>query len=144
MLIRGEGNNASVELSEAQGLAKPSGSESYRVTLRENEFEVSYRVYAFDPHDNGLSKFFSELAQEWKGWDGPKIWKSLEGEFELQCQHDRVGHVTTTATLHSNAYGNGWTGQIRFDIAAGQLEDAAAGVKRFFERHGVEDESVNV
>ncbi len=129
MIIRGEANNASIELSEAEGLAKPGGSESYRVTLRENEFEVSARVYAFDPLDNGLSKFFAELAQEWKGWDGSKTWTSLEGEFELKCEHDRIGHVITTATLHSSPYGHGWTGQIRFDIAAGQLEDLAAGVK---------------
>lgn len=44
MLIRGEANNSSVELSEAQWLSKPIGSESYRVTLRENEFEKSHRV----------------------------------------------------------------------------------------------------
>lgn len=132
MIIRGEANNASIELSEPDGLAKPGGSESYRVTLRENEFEVSGRVYAFDPLDKGLSKFFAELAEQWTGWDGSKTWTSLEGEFKLECLHDRVGHVTTTATLRSNAYGHGWTGQIRFDIAAGQLEDIAAGVKRFF------------
>lgn len=48
MIIRGEANGASIELSEPEGLAKPGGSESYRVTLRENEFEVSSRIYAIE------------------------------------------------------------------------------------------------
>ena len=135
MIIRGEANNACIELSEPEGLSKPDGSESYRVTLGENEFEVSGRVYSFDPHDKGLPKFFAELAEQWKGWDGLKTWSSLEGEFNLECKHDRIGHVTTTATLHSNPYGHGWTGQIRFDLAAGQLKDIAAGLERFFEPH---------
>lgn len=133
MIIRGEANDASIELSGPEGFEKPDGSESYRVTLRENEFQVSTRVYAFEPRDTSLSKFFTELAQHWRGWDGSKKWSSLEGEFEIECRHNRVGQVTTTATLHSNAYGHGWTGQIRFDIAAGQLEDIAVGVRRFFE-----------
>lgn len=132
MIIRGDANNAGIELSEAEGLLRPAGSEYYLVTLRENQFEVTGRVYAFDPHVRGLASFFAELAEQWKGWDGLKTWTSLEGEFELECSHDRVGHVTTKATIRSNPYGNGWTGEISFDIAAGSLKEIAAGVDRFF------------
>jgi hypothetical protein len=132
MLIRGEADGACIELSEREGLSLNDGSEFYRVTLRENEFEASIRVYAFDPSDNGLPKFFSNLASDWKGWDGPRGWKSLEGEFELMCRHDGVGHIETTARLHSIPYGYGWTAEIRFDIAPGDLERIAADVGRFF------------
>ena len=132
MLIRGEANGASIELSEKEGLAVKHGSEYYRVTLRENEFEVSRRVYAFDPTDNGLSRFFGSLAADWTGWDGKRDWSSLEGEFKLSCEHDRVGHVIATATLHSIPHGHGWTGQIRFDIAAGELDRIANCVASFF------------
>ena len=59
MLIQGDANGAAIELSEPEGLAISDGSEFYRVTLRENAFEASMRVYAFDPADDGLSKFFS-------------------------------------------------------------------------------------
>ncbi len=132
MLIRGEANGASIELSERDGLLRSDGSEFYRVTLRENEFEVSFRVYAFDPADDGLSKFFRAIADKWRGWKGILEWSSLEGEFELSCQHDGVGHVQVIATIHSNNFGNGWTGQIRFDVAPGSLEEIAEGVNRFF------------
>src|SRR4030095_2920760 len=132
MFSRGDANNASIELSEPEGLRKPDGSEYYRITFRENEFEASIRVYAFDPIDNDLPNFFRRLAADWKGWDGTRTWSSLEGEFELSCEHDRVGHVTTMATIRSNHGGHGWTGQIRFDLPAGELETVAAEVVAFF------------
>jgi hypothetical protein len=133
MLIVGEANNANIELSESEGLARPAGAEYYHVTLRENEFTASRPVYAFDPTGNSLSKFFSELLADWKGWDGVRAWSSLEGEFRRTCEHDGLGHVTTTATLLSNPLGRGWLGQIRLDMAAGNLDEIAAEVARFFE-----------
>lgn len=132
MLIRGDANNAGIELSEPDGLGNAGGSEFYRVTLRENGFEASIRVHGYDPMNNGLSKFFTSLADDWRGWDGIRKWCSLEGEFELRCEHDRVGHVTTLATIDSNSHGHGWRGQIRFDIPAGELKEIASGITRFF------------
>lgn len=134
MLIGGDANNASIELSEQEGLVRADGSEFFRVTLRENEFKASTRVYAFDPRDDGLAKFFAGLAKDWKGWDGSRKWSSLEGEFELYCEHDGLGHITTTARIHSNALGNGhgWTGQLRFGIVAGDLDRIATDISRFF------------
>src|SRR5688572_28385461 len=134
MLIHGDANNASIELSEQEGLAEPGGTEFYRVTLRENEFEASIRVYAFDPTEDGLPKFFASLGRDWKGWDGERRWSSLEGEFELRCEHDSTGHVITTATIRSNRYGHGWMGEIRFDIAGGKLDKIAAEVDLFFRK----------
>ena len=66
MIIRGEANGASIELSEQEGLTNTDGSDFYRVTLRENDFESTICVYAFDPTDNGLPKFFASLAEKWK------------------------------------------------------------------------------
>ena len=134
MLVRGEANGSSIELSEEEGLTKPGGSEFYRVTLRGNEFEASTRVYAFDPMDKGLPKFFDGLARDWKGWEGTRHWSSLEGEFELEFRHDGIGHAETVATIHSNRHGHGWSGEIRFDIAAGELERIAKDINRFFGR----------
>ena len=131
MLITGEANNASIELSEPEGLKLSGGSEFYRVTLREDDFEVSLRVYAFNPTDNSLSNFLFGLAADWKGWGGIRHWSSLEGEFELACEHDGLGHVTTAATLRSNPYRHGWLGQIRFDIAAVNLGRIASDVGSF-------------
>ena len=46
MLIRGGMNNASIELSEQESLARRDGLEFYRVTLREM---ILRRVSAFTP-----------------------------------------------------------------------------------------------
>lgn len=132
MFIHGEVNGASIEISERDGLAKHDGSEYYRITLREDDFEATRKVYAFDPTDNPLPKFFQTLASNWRGWDGQMKWTSLEGDFELSCLHDRVGHIATTARLHSNLGGHGWTAEIRFDLPAGELEEIANELKRFF------------
>jgi hypothetical protein len=132
MFIRGEANNASIELSEQERLIRPGGAEYYRVTLRENEFEVTRRVYAFDPTNDGLPEFFAVIARDWKGWEGSRTWSSLEDEFELICEHDRVGHIKATATLHSNPYGHGWTERIRFDLPPGDLDRIAEEVRHFF------------
>ena len=134
MFIRGEANGASIELSEREGLEKRDGTEFYRVTLRENAFEASARVYAFDPNGNGLAIYFGGLSDEWMGWDGARTWSSLEGEFELSCEHDGIGNIATTATLQSNPTGYGWTGIIKFDVAAGDLKRIASDVASFFER----------
>lgn len=82
--------------------------------------------------DDGLLKFFQSLASNWRGWDGQLKWTSLEGEFELSCSHDRIGHVATTAKLESNSVGQGWTAEIRFELSAGELEKIANELKRFF------------
>jgi len=132
MLIGGAANGSSIELSYPEGLSKPAGTETYCVTLRANDFEVSTRVYAFTPDGQGLQSFFAELAEQWRGWEGTMAWSSLEGEFTLECQHDRIGHVLTTATLHSSTMPDGWTGQVRFVIAASELDSIAAGLAHFF------------
>ena len=70
MLIQGNANGAAIELSERDVLVKRDGSEYYRVTLREGSFETTLMVYAFDPKDDGLPKFFQSLASNWRGWGG--------------------------------------------------------------------------
>ena len=132
MFIRGQANGASIELSGADGLGIAPGSETYHVTFRENGIEAGIGVYAFEPNDNSLPRFFAELAEQWKAWEGVKKWSSLEGEFEITCEHDGLGHIGTTAKIHSNQHGNGWTAELRFDFAAGELDGIAGEVKRFF------------
>ena len=132
MFIKGDSNGASIEFSERDGLVKRDGSEYYRVTLREGIFETTLKVSAFDPNDDGLPKFLQSMASNWRGWDGQLKWTSLEGEFELRCEHDGLGHVATTAALLSNPSVHGWTGKIRFEIPAGELEQIANEIKRFF------------
>lgn len=130
-MIRGDADGASIEFSEKEGLTRADGSEFYLVTLRGDHFEASIKVYAFVPDGHNLPKFFDDLAYIWKGWDGQKKWSSLEGEFELSCEHDEIGHIATTAKICSR--GESWTGQISFNLPPGELEEIAKSINRFFE-----------
>ena len=131
MFIRGDG--ASIELTRKEWGPEEEVANYYFACIRASGFETGAEVYAFDPKNEGLPKFFAELANDWRGWDGVRHWSSLEGEFEIDCEHDRLGNISTVARLHKNRYhGVGWTGEIRFEIAAGQLDEIAKELTRFF------------
>ena len=132
MVISGNANGAQIELSEPE--YENGEIEHYYVSIRENDFEANLRVYAFDPKNEGLPKFFSELALDWKGWDGIRRWASLEGEFEICCTHDGLGHVETEATLRSSPYTHSWTAQVRFELSAGSLDEIAIGLRKFLHK----------
>ena len=106
-----------------------NGSETYLVSLSKEEFHVQHPVYAFDPMDDGLGKFFEELAALWRGWTGSKVWNSLEGEFTLKCNHDGLGHVTVDASLRD--YGS-WDASLKLNLLAPDFDEYASKIKLFF------------
>jgi len=116
-----------LELSKPEGLQQPDGSEYYRVTIRGPGLSASSQVYAFEPRGYGLVEFFEDLAAIWRGWKGKKDWTSLEGELSLVCTSDRLGHVAIEVTLC-----NIWSVRKVFDVEAGQLEQLASEIKKFF------------
>ena len=131
MLIRG--NGAAIELTREEWSHGAEQSHYYLATIGTGGLKVCQNVYAFDPKNEGLTKFFADLALNWRGWEGIRHWSSLEGEFEIDCEHDGLGNIRTLARLHQNRhYGVGWTGEIRFEISAGQLDEITAELKRFF------------
>ncbi len=131
VVIRGSDFPAEIELSGRDGLRSKEGSESYRVALRTDGIDVECSVYAFDPMNAGLARFFRELAEA-MGQECEKSWTSLEGEFELDCKLDNLGHVDVEATLNSSPYGSSWTVVLRFQLDAGQVQRAASDVQKFF------------
>jgi len=132
MIIQGDG--ASIELTREHDWGPEREVPNYYLaTIRASGFEIGQDVYAYDPKNEGLAQFFSELAVDWKGWEGVRKWSSLEGEFEIECEHDRLGNIGIVARLYKNRfYGVGWTGEIHFEIGAGQLDEIAKELIRFF------------
>lgn len=113
---------------------KPPGSrhpvEYLRVSLRDKDIAAaSARVYLYEPH--GLASLFAELAANWKGWEGVKQWRSVEGDFALSCTSDRLGHVALEVTLKSGVYEDDWCVRAVIHVEAGLLEGIAAKVKQF-------------
>lgn len=79
---------------------------------------------------DGLDKFWRELAEDWRGWEGIRSWKSLEGELELSATSDRLGHVTLEVRPDEGAPFQWWVyGVISLD--AGQLDSIAAAARTF-------------
>ncbi len=127
MIIKCSKDSSELELSEQEGLMQTDGSEYFLVTIRGHNLSAFSKVYAYDPFDSGLTRFFEYIAKCWKGWNGEKKWTSLEGELRLICTTDSLGHVSIEATLF-----DGWSVRNTFYVDAGQLEQLASDIKKFF------------
>ena len=83
--------------------------------------------YLYDP-----CSFFSDIASHWRGWDGIKEYKSLEGELTIQAQHDKKGEVSMNVTLTPNDRADDWKVEHTFGVEPGQLDKIALEMKEFF------------
>lgn len=43
------------------------------------------------------------LVPCWRGWDGKKSWRAIEGELEIDATSDRTGHVTLVVRIPGNS-----------------------------------------
>lgn len=69
-----------------------------------------------------LVRFFSDIADHWRGWEGEITWHSLEGELELAAVSDVLGHITITVRAHPPTYPANWAAEASVLVDAGQLE----------------------
>ena len=130
VIIRGEGGAEQIELARKYENGTLDG-EYFSVHFTGQRLEASAPVYAFNPFGEDLPTFFARLAKE-IGSESKLNWGSLEGEFELDCSLDRLGHVEIEAKLVSNQLSPGWTAELRFTMDTSQVEQAAAQLKLFF------------
>jgi uncharacterized protein DUF6228 len=88
---------------------------------------LSGRVEVHDLDAKDLVAFFRDLAEHWRGWDGTKAFRSLEGHLTLEAERDRLGHVRLHVVLREDALGD-WsiTGVLAID--SGELEAVAHSV----------------
>ena len=130
MIIKCSKNDGEIEFSEKEGLELPAGREYFRVTIRSVHLSAFTNVYIFDPFDTNLVRFFEDLADNWRGFNGEKEWSSLEGEFSLNCTSDNFGHFALEATIR-NFEDTRYARKTIF-IESGQLEKIALEARRFF------------
>jgi hypothetical protein len=71
-----------------------------------------------------LGGFFQRLADDWRGWDGAREWRALEGEMNIDARHDGRGHVAVGVTLRRarQAYADddAWSARAVFMVEAGE------------------------
>jgi hypothetical protein len=62
-----------------------------------------------------LARYFSSLSRHWRGWQGTREWKSLEGDLEIHATHTG-SHVDFVVSLRSEP---SWRSKISLTVAAG-------------------------
>jgi hypothetical protein len=80
----------------------------------------------------GVVRLFAEAARDWRGWQGAKVWESLEGELRLEMTIDRSGHVTFRVQMWSTFKHDEWRLDTRIGLDAGSLEALASEARRLW------------
>jgi Family of unknown function (DUF6228) len=76
-----------------------------------------------DGDGSDLGAFFQLLADGWRGWEGARTWRSLDGEMEIDARHDGRGHVAIGVTLR---YGepsfaaDAWSARVVLAVEGGE------------------------
>ncbi|AXB31532.1 MULTISPECIES: DUF6228 family protein [Vibrio] len=104
--------------------------EHYTLSLSGRGMTSSVRVVN-QPYGDGPSDFFKQLAEEWQGWDGEKVWSSLEGEYSMSAKSDLTGHVYLNFQIYSNLTEPYWSVQVVIILETGQLDSIATRLSEY-------------
>ncbi|MGI5528834.1 DUF6228 family protein [Streptomyces syringium] len=92
--------------------------------------DVSVRTFRGD----GLDTFLDELAEDFRGWEGARTWRSLEHELTLSAVHGPGGYVRLTWGLHSRPPAEEWCFETTTVHAAGEdMRNLAAEIRTFLQ-----------
>jgi hypothetical protein len=92
------------------------------VELRAETLSASASIYALEFRD--LAEFFEDLATDWLGWSGFRMWRSLEGDLEISAEHHR--HVLLRIALRGDPYRSDWRVSATIELDPGEELSAAA------------------
>jgi len=67
-----------------------------------------------------LGRYFAELAANWRGWEGDREWRSLEGALEFHASISKAGAVLLQVVLRNSAFS--WRLTYDFGIENGELD----------------------
>lgn len=88
-------------------------------------------------HGDGLAEFLFGLAQDFRGWQGTRSWRSLENDLTLAAGYESGGHVRLTWT--ARRFGWNWHEDIHWSVsvefvreAGEEMLDLAREVSSFF------------
>lgn len=117
VIIKSADTGAKPEFLDVKG-------EYFTVVFSSVTLSASQRVWSYTDCRQ-LTNLFWEMAQSWQGWEGVKTWGSIEGEFNLACTSDKLGHVTLEVDLVERDTNEPWSPKFNIQIEAGQLEKIA-------------------
>jgi Family of unknown function (DUF6228) len=127
---------ALLELSDPQPADPQQPVRSFVATFSDAGLRAHTLVDLFDDYEmpgsdvTYLAALFDDLAANWRGWTGSKSWSALDGQLDLECSHDGLGHITVTIELHPLDRTR-WFVRGGLVIAAGALDELAQSARRF-------------
>ena len=109
--------------------------DSFCVKIARGDLSAETNVWAAyqgaDP-----STWLEDISRHWKGWEGERIWESLEHELSLTAKHERFGHIHVRVRMQSGFTERDWRVDAFLLLYAGELESLAKQAPRFFGRDG--------
>lgn len=118
-----------VEFSSVEG-------DKFRASIFAQDHSATLEVSAYTDH-LGVVNLFADAAQHWKGWQGAKVWKSLEDELHLELRTDSFGHVTMLVRMkRDHGRKDRWSLESELGIDAGQLDRIALDAARLWRFEG--------
>ncbi|MFF0059353.1 DUF6228 family protein [Streptomyces cyaneofuscatus] len=69
---------------------------------------------------DGLDTFFSSLAEDFRGWEGARNWRSLERDLTISAEHRPGGYVHLTWGIHDRPPYEEWHFETTTVHAAGE------------------------
>jgi Family of unknown function (DUF6228) len=125
-----DGTTLSLWDAAKRRLRDSDGPEYYEVQVSGPNVSARQQVYGYA--GTGLPELFESLAHNWKGWDGEKLWPSLEGEFSLSATAERLAHVRLGYRLCGDVVGKEtWELKGSLFPEAGQLDAIAREMRAF-------------
>lgn len=105
--------------------------DSILVTITERDLSARQIVYgASSDGFDSLAAFFAGLADDWRGWEGERVYESLEHDLRFTAMHD--GHVRLRVRLWQSSDPQGWTVETRLILEPGEeLTRVAESLTRF-------------
>ncbi|UWE10829.1 DUF6228 family protein [Actinacidiphila bryophytorum] len=71
-------------------------------------------------HGDGLDTFLSSLADDFRGWEGARTWRSLEYDLTISAEHHSGGYVHLTWGIHDRPPYEEWHFETTTVHAAGE------------------------
>lgn len=95
------------------------------VRIEGPDMSASRQVYAgWAEGFAGLADYFQDLTDSWRGWDGERVFESIEADLRIAASHD--GHVRLSVTLWESTEPRGWRVEAELRLDAGQQLTQAA------------------
>ena len=142
--IRSLCGSAELRLSEREGLARAPGLAYFRATLWKTDLvgthtrvSASTKIPAYGPQGE-LTRFFDGVAAGRAGWEGGKSWESAGAILTLKgtlYTSKDSGHGDETRVLVEvvlKSLLEDWWMKAGLSLGLGQLDEVAAGARRFF------------